>query len=118
MASTPSFLREGRNHVRAHAAAGGGADSKALAACFEPGLRVQYNSHASVYKAGTWQEHVAWRRYVAQHVAARLGLDRGFRVVVNDGSDGCQSVYAQLWIEAPRALGPCRCTTHSGAGVK
>ena len=82
------------------------------------------DSHASVYKAGTWRVHVAWRRYVAQHVAARLGLDRGFRLVVNDGSDGCQSVYAQLLIAAPRAIdsspramGPCRCTTHSGAGV-
>jgi histidine triad (HIT) family protein len=31
--------------------------------------------------------------YVAQHVAARLGLDNGFRLVVNDGRDGCQSVY-------------------------
>lgn len=31
--------------------------------------------------------------YVAQSVAKKEGLGSGFRVVVNDGKDGCQSVY-------------------------
>ncbi|CAM9671796.1 unnamed protein product [Phaeothamnion confervicola] len=31
--------------------------------------------------------------YVAQLVAKQEGLDNGFRVVVNDGPEGCQSVY-------------------------
>ncbi|KAG5176997.1 14 kDa zinc-binding protein [Tribonema minus] len=31
--------------------------------------------------------------YVAQLVAKQQGLERGFRVVVNDGKEGCQSVY-------------------------
>lgn len=30
---------------------------------------------------------------VGKKVAAKLGLDDGFRVVVNDGKDGAQSVY-------------------------
>lgn len=30
---------------------------------------------------------------VGKKVAAQLGLDDGFRVVVNDGKDGAQSVY-------------------------
>jgi len=30
---------------------------------------------------------------VARKVAQQLNLDKGFRVVVNDGSDGAQSVY-------------------------
>jgi len=31
--------------------------------------------------------------YVAQKVAKQEGLDKGFRLVVNDGQDGAQSVY-------------------------
>uniref|UniRef100_A0A6M2E2W5 Putative zinc-binding protein of the histidine triad hit family n=1 Tax=Amblyomma tuberculatum TaxID=48802 RepID=A0A6M2E2W5_9ACAR len=31
--------------------------------------------------------------YVAQHVAKEQKLDKGFRVVINDGPQGCQSVY-------------------------
>ncbi|KAK8787346.1 hypothetical protein V5799_022879 [Amblyomma americanum] len=31
--------------------------------------------------------------YVAQRVAKEQKLDKGFRVVVNDGPQGCQSVY-------------------------
>eukprot|EP01050_Picozoa_sp_SAG11_P017559 SAG11_NODE_2545_length_3234_cov_4.296332_3_plen_76_part_00 len=31
--------------------------------------------------------------HTAQHVAAEAGLENGFRVVVNDGRDGAQSVY-------------------------
>ncbi|CAM9957265.1 unnamed protein product [Sphacelaria rigidula] len=31
--------------------------------------------------------------FVAQQVAKEQGLDEGFRVVVNDGVQGCQSVY-------------------------
>ncbi|KAF8059182.1 ZBP14 [Scenedesmus sp. PABB004] len=31
--------------------------------------------------------------YVAQHVAKQEGLLPGFRVVINDGPDACQSVY-------------------------
>ncbi|XP_064471568.1 adenosine 5'-monophosphoramidase HINT1-like [Ornithodoros turicata] len=31
--------------------------------------------------------------YVAQKVAKDLGLAKGFRLVVNDGHHGCQSVY-------------------------
>ena len=30
---------------------------------------------------------------VAKNVAKQQGLDRGFRLVINDGKDGCQSVY-------------------------
>ncbi|KAK7792508.1 hypothetical protein R5R35_009918 [Gryllus longicercus] len=30
---------------------------------------------------------------VARRVAKEQGLSRGFRLVVNDGADGCQSVY-------------------------
>ena len=30
---------------------------------------------------------------VARKVAAQIGLAKGFRVVVNDGPDGAQSVY-------------------------
>ncbi|CAN0470566.1 unnamed protein product, partial [Hapterophycus canaliculatus] len=31
--------------------------------------------------------------FVAQQVAKEQGLDEGFRVVVNDGAQGCQTVY-------------------------
>lgn len=31
--------------------------------------------------------------YVAQKVAKQEGLEKGFRLVVNDGQDGAQSVY-------------------------
>lgn len=31
--------------------------------------------------------------YVAQKVAKEQGLKKGFRIVINDGPDGCQSVY-------------------------
>lgn len=31
--------------------------------------------------------------YVGQKVAAQVGLENGFRVVINDGKDGAQSVY-------------------------
>lgn len=31
--------------------------------------------------------------YVAQKVAKEAGLDNGFRMVINDGRDGAQSVY-------------------------
>ena len=31
--------------------------------------------------------------YVAQKLAKQQGLDKGFRLVVNDGQDGAQSVY-------------------------
>ncbi|CAN0382559.1 unnamed protein product [Ectocarpus sp. 8 AP-2014] len=31
--------------------------------------------------------------FVAQKVAKEQGLDEGFRVVVNDGVQGCQTVY-------------------------
>ncbi|GBG65322.1 hypothetical protein CBR_g50359 [Chara braunii] len=31
--------------------------------------------------------------YVAQLVAKQQGLDEGFRIVINDGAQGCQSVY-------------------------
>ena len=31
--------------------------------------------------------------YTAQKVAREQELDRGFRVVINDGEEGCQSVY-------------------------
>ena len=31
--------------------------------------------------------------YVAQMVAKQENLEKGFRVVINDGVDGCQSVY-------------------------
>lgn len=34
--------------------------------------------------------HLLW---VAQSVAKEQGLDEGFRVVINDGKHGCQSVY-------------------------
>uniref|UniRef100_L7M2N8 HIT domain-containing protein n=1 Tax=Rhipicephalus pulchellus TaxID=72859 RepID=L7M2N8_RHIPC len=31
--------------------------------------------------------------FVAQHVAKEQKLDKGFRIVINDGPQGCQSVY-------------------------
>ena len=32
--------------------------------------------------------------FVAKQVAAQEGLDKtGFRIVINDGAEGCQSVY-------------------------
>ncbi|XP_055298050.1 adenosine 5'-monophosphoramidase HINT1 [Sitodiplosis mosellana] len=31
--------------------------------------------------------------FVGQKVAAQVGLENGFRVVINDGKDGAQSVY-------------------------
>ena len=31
--------------------------------------------------------------FVAQKVAAQVGLKNGFRTVINDGKEGCQSVY-------------------------
>lgn len=31
--------------------------------------------------------------YVAQQVAKQQKLDKGFRIVINDGPQGCQSVY-------------------------
>eukprot|EP00199_Chlamydomonas_sp_CCMP681_P005047 CAMPEP_0119107238 /NCGR_PEP_ID=MMETSP1180-20130426/9594_1 /TAXON_ID=3052 ORGANISM="Chlamydomonas cf sp, Strain CCMP681" /NCGR_SAMPLE_ID=MMETSP1180 /ASSEMBLY_ACC=CAM_ASM_000741 /LENGTH=133 /DNA_ID=CAMNT_0007092699 /DNA_START=95 /DNA_END=496 /DNA_ORIENTATION=+ len=34
--------------------------------------------------------HLLW---VAQHVAVQEKLEPGFRVVINDGPEGCQSVY-------------------------
>lgn len=45
--------------------------------------------------------------YVAQSVATKVkGLDNGFRVVVNDGRDGCQSVYhLHLHVMGGRPLG-------------
>jgi histidine triad (HIT) family protein len=30
---------------------------------------------------------------VARRLAAQLGLGNGFRIVINNGPDGCQSVY-------------------------
>jgi len=30
---------------------------------------------------------------VARKVAKQVGLDKGFRIVINDGKEGCQSVY-------------------------
>lgn len=30
---------------------------------------------------------------VGKKVAAQVGLDEGYRVVINDGKNGCQSVY-------------------------
>ncbi|EEC16207.1 histidine triad (hit) protein, putative [Ixodes scapularis] len=44
--------------------------------------------------------------YVAQKVAKEVGLKKGFRVVVNDGPDGCQSVYhVHLHVLGGRQLG-------------
>jgi histidine triad (HIT) family protein len=31
--------------------------------------------------------------FVGQKVAKEVGLEKGFRVVINDGAEGCQSVY-------------------------
>lgn len=31
--------------------------------------------------------------FVAQHVAKEQGLESGFRIVINDGADGCQTVF-------------------------
>jgi histidine triad (HIT) family protein len=43
---------------------------------------------------------------VGKKVAANLGLDDGFRVVINDGRIGCQSVYhLHLHILSGRQLG-------------
>jgi histidine triad (HIT) family protein len=44
--------------------------------------------------------------YVAQLVAKQQGLSKGFRVVVNDGKEGCQSVYhLHLHVLGGRQLG-------------
>lgn len=44
--------------------------------------------------------------YVAQDVAKQQGLSKGFRVVVNDGKEGCQSVYhLHLHVIGGRQLG-------------
>ncbi|XP_069692467.1 adenosine 5'-monophosphoramidase HINT1 [Periplaneta americana] len=43
---------------------------------------------------------------VARKLAKDLGLDNGFRLVVNDGPDGCQSVYhLHIHVLAGRQLG-------------
>ena len=48
------------------------------------------------YKQGAGDSSASsHRRYTAQHVARQLKLDNGFRLVVNDGRDGCQSVCVQ-----------------------
>jgi histidine triad (HIT) family protein len=44
--------------------------------------------------------------FVAQEVAAKEKLDNGFRVVINDGRDGCQSVFhLHLHVLGGRTLG-------------
>ncbi|TMW57389.1 hypothetical protein Poli38472_003314 [Pythium oligandrum] len=44
--------------------------------------------------------------YVAQDVAAQQKLDNGFRIVINDGRDGCQSVFhLHLHLLGGRTLG-------------
>lgn len=44
--------------------------------------------------------------YVAQLVAKQEGLETGFRIVVNDGEDGCQSVFhLHLHVLGGRKLG-------------
>eukprot|EP00195_Chlamydomonas_chlamydogama_P009853 CAMPEP_0202903702 /NCGR_PEP_ID=MMETSP1392-20130828/25896_1 /ASSEMBLY_ACC=CAM_ASM_000868 /TAXON_ID=225041 /ORGANISM="Chlamydomonas chlamydogama, Strain SAG 11-48b" /LENGTH=132 /DNA_ID=CAMNT_0049591009 /DNA_START=152 /DNA_END=550 /DNA_ORIENTATION=+ len=44
--------------------------------------------------------------YVAQHVAKQEKLEPGFRVVINDGPNGCQSVYhLHLHVMGGRQLG-------------
>lgn len=48
--------------------------------------------------------------YVAQKVAKQEGLEEGFRVVINDGKNGCQSVYhLHLHVIGGQQLGwpPC-----------
>lgn len=43
---------------------------------------------------------------VAKKVAKQLELDHGFRIVINDGKDGCQSVYhLHLHLIGGRKLG-------------
>lgn len=43
---------------------------------------------------------------VARKLAKDLGLDNGFRLVINDGPDGCQSVYhLHVHVLAGRQLG-------------
>ena len=43
---------------------------------------------------------------VAKKVAAQLDLGKGFRIVINDGKDGCQSVYhLHLHVIGGRKLG-------------
>ncbi|KAH7950788.1 adenosine 5'-monophosphoramidase HINT1 [Rhipicephalus sanguineus] len=44
--------------------------------------------------------------YVAQHVAKEQKLDKGFRIVINDGPQGCQSVYhVHIHVLGGRQLG-------------
>ncbi|XP_068663505.1 14 kDa zinc-binding protein [Aristolochia californica] len=38
-------------------------------------------------------EILGYLLYIAKVVAKQEGLDKGFRIVINDGPDGCQSVY-------------------------
>ena len=43
---------------------------------------------------------------VAKKVAVQQGLDRGFRVIINDGPDGAQSVYHfHLHVMGKRQMG-------------
>ncbi|KAL1426329.1 hypothetical protein MTO96_003343 [Rhipicephalus appendiculatus] len=44
--------------------------------------------------------------FVAQHVAKEQKLDKGFRIVINDGPQGCQSVYhVHIHVLGGRQLG-------------
>ncbi|XP_065307310.1 adenosine 5'-monophosphoramidase HINT1 [Dermacentor albipictus] len=44
--------------------------------------------------------------YVAQQVAKEQKLDKGFRIVINDGPQGCQSVYhVHIHVLGGRQLG-------------
>ncbi|XP_075549325.1 histidine triad nucleotide binding protein 1 [Dermacentor variabilis] len=44
--------------------------------------------------------------YVAQRVAKEQKLDKGFRIVINDGPQGCQSVYhVHIHVLGGRQLG-------------
>ncbi|KAG1338258.1 putative 14 kDa zinc-binding protein [Cocos nucifera] len=47
----------------------------------------------SAFKEERHIEILGYLLYVAKLVAKQEGLDDGFRIVINDGPKGCQSVY-------------------------
>ena len=69
-------------------------------------MQTRGNLHALSNAADEDQALLGHLLLVARKVAAQEGLEEGFRVVINDGKNGCQSVFhLHLHVMGGRQLG-------------
>jgi HIT domain len=80
--------------------------------CVDVLLKHHYQRHVAHQRCPVYYTYIRVQAllghlmYVAQLVAKQQGLSKGFRVVVNDGKEGCQSVYhLHLHVLGGRQLG-------------